>query len=52
MRWSKPELDYLKSNYDKFSTEDLKQNLYNYFWNDRSISSIRVKAHRVGLRRF
>ena len=36
MKWQKSELDYLKNNYHKFSTAEIKQHLYDYFWNDRN----------------
>jgi hypothetical protein len=52
MTWSKAELTYLKDNYHKFSTLEIKQHLNDYFWNDRSIGSIRVKACYLGLKRF
>jgi len=52
MKWQKSELKYLKDNYHKFSTKDIKQHLYDYFWNDREINAIRVKAHYLGLKRF
>lgn len=52
MKWQESELNYLRSNYKKLSLTDLKDYLYIYFWNDRTISSIKVKAHRMGLKRF
>ena len=52
MKWQKSEINYLKSHYKLLSLEDMKDCLYLYFFNDRTIGSIKIKAHRMGLKRF
>ena len=52
MKWQNSEINHLKQNYHKYSTFIIQENLCNFFGNDRTINQIRVKAHRLGLKRF
>lgn len=47
--WQKDEINYLKQYYKKLSIQDIQKYLYSYFYVNRSIGSIRVKAHRLGI---
>jgi len=49
--WSIEEIDYLKKYFNYLSFEEISNNLYNYFYVIRSISSIKVKATRLKLKR-
>ena len=50
-RWKKDEIQYLRNNYNNFSIKDLVTHFYNYFYVERSESSIRNKAFFMGLKR-
>ena len=49
--WQEDEIDYLRGNYNNFSIKVLVIHFCNYFYVDRSESSIRNKAFFMGLRR-
>ena len=49
--WSIDEINYLKQYYKYLSLSDISSNLYNYFFVDRSVESIRVKASRLNIKR-
>lgn len=51
MKWQKSELDFLIANYKILSLKDIQYYLYIYFWSDRTVSAIKVKAHRLGISR-
>jgi hypothetical protein len=49
--WALDEIEYLKNNYNNFSIKVLVEHFYNYFYVERSESSIRNKAFFMGLKR-
>jgi len=47
--WSVNEIEFLEINYNLFDIYYIQSSLYNLFFRERSIESIRVKACRLGL---